>query len=201
MTIFVNYFSISCLCLVWLVTLLLYSACTLLMQFTCFDKKVKAAIFGDFIGNRSYNLYCICPLCHHCSCLTVFSEIWQDVWPHPSILLYVFASPICVQQDKSKWKLLGRDFSGLLHFYFLNFVSDCCWPRYDCEWRMMPVSQEHRVLLTGTPLQNNVEELYSLLSFLEPKQFTSSDAFMADFGKLESEAQVDKLKAVSVWEF
>jgi len=53
------------------------------------------------------------------------------------------------------------------------------------------------VLLTGTPLQNNVEELYSLLSFLEPKQFASSEAFMAEFGKLESEAQVDKLKAVS----
>lgn len=59
------------------------------------------------------------------------------------------------------------------------------------------VNQEHRVLLTGTPLQNNVEELYSLLSFLEPKQFASSEAFMADFGKLETEAQVDKLKAVS----
>jgi SNF2 family DNA or RNA helicase len=53
------------------------------------------------------------------------------------------------------------------------------------------------VLLTGTPLQNNVEELYSLLYFLEPKQFTSSEAFMADFGKLESETQVEKLKAVS----
>ena len=53
------------------------------------------------------------------------------------------------------------------------------------------------MLLTGTPLQNNVEELYSLLSFLEPKQFASSEAFMADFGKLESETQVDKLKAVS----
>lgn len=52
------------------------------------------------------------------------------------------------------------------------------------------------MLLTGTPLQNNVEELYSLLSFLEPKQFASSEAFMAEFGKLETEAQVDKLKAV-----
>jgi len=63
---------------------------------------------------------------------------------------------------------------------------------------MYIVLQEHRVLLTGTPLQNNVEELYSLLSFLEPKQFASSEAFMADFGKLESEAQVDKLKAVNL---
>jgi SNF2 family DNA or RNA helicase len=53
------------------------------------------------------------------------------------------------------------------------------------------------VLLSGTPLQNNVEELFSLLNFLEPSQFSSSDAFLAEFGKLETEEQVDKLKAVS----
>ena len=56
---------------------------------------------------------------------------------------------------------------------------------------------EHRVLLTGTPLQNNVEELFSLLNFLEPKQFSSQESFMTDFGNLQSEGQVDKLKAVS----
>ena len=52
------------------------------------------------------------------------------------------------------------------------------------------------MLLTGTPLQNNVDELFSLLSFLEPRQFSSSEAFMAEFGRLETESQVDKLKAV-----
>lgn len=55
---------------------------------------------------------------------------------------------------------------------------------------------EHRVLLTGTPLQNNVEELFSLLHFLEPKQFNSSESFLADFGDLKSESQVNKLKEV-----
>ena len=51
-------------------------------------------------------------------------------------------------------------------------------------------------MLTGTPLQNNVDELFSLLSFLEPRQFSSSETFMAEFGRLETESQVDKLKAV-----
>lgn len=36
---------------------------------------------------------------------------------------------------------------------------------------------EHRLLLTGTPLQNNLAELWSLLNFLLPKVFNSSDEF------------------------
>lgn len=53
------------------------------------------------------------------------------------------------------------------------------------------------MLLSGTPLQNNVEELFSLLNFLEPEQFKSSVEFMGEFGNLQTEGQVDKLKAVS----
>lgn len=55
---------------------------------------------------------------------------------------------------------------------------------------------EHKVLLTGTPLQNNVEELFSLLNFLEPQQFHSSQEFMQDFGDLKTDTQVQKLQAV-----
>jgi len=58
------------------------------------------------------------------------------------------------------------------------------------------LDMEHRVLLTGTPLQNNVEELFSLLNFLEPVQFASSDQFLAEFGDLKTEDQVEKLKAI-----
>lgn len=52
------------------------------------------------------------------------------------------------------------------------------------------------MLLTGTPLQNNVEELFALLNFLEPEQFNSAEQFLSDFGDLKSEDQVDKLKAI-----
>ncbi|XP_077502433.1 chromodomain helicase DNA binding protein kismet isoform X3 [Amblyomma americanum] len=55
---------------------------------------------------------------------------------------------------------------------------------------------EHSVLLTGTPLQNNVEELFSLLNFLEPSRFSSTETFMEEFGDLKTEGQVDKLKAL-----
>ncbi|CAB3231113.1 unnamed protein product [Arctia plantaginis] len=55
---------------------------------------------------------------------------------------------------------------------------------------------EHRVLLSGTPLQNNVNELFSLLNFLEPSQFSSSDAFLNEFGQLKTESEVLKLQAL-----
>jgi len=50
--------------------------------------------------------------------------------------------------------------------------------------------QEHKVLLTGTPLQNNVEELFALLSFLQPETFNSQQAFSLEFGNLKDNAQV-----------
>ncbi len=55
---------------------------------------------------------------------------------------------------------------------------------------------ESRLLLSGTPLQNNVHELFSLLSFLEPLQFSSQDAFVKDFGDMQNEEQVKKLQAI-----
>ncbi|KAL4658748.1 chromodomain-helicase-DNA-binding protein 9-like isoform X1 [Arapaima gigas] len=58
------------------------------------------------------------------------------------------------------------------------------------------MSLEHKVLLTGTPLQNTVEELFSLLHFLEPICFPSEATFMQEFGDLKTEEQVQKLQAI-----
>ncbi|XP_076003529.1 chromodomain-helicase-DNA-binding protein 6 isoform X3 [Genypterus blacodes] len=55
---------------------------------------------------------------------------------------------------------------------------------------------EHKVLLTGTPLQNSVEELFSLLNFLEPLQFPSESLFLEEFGDLKTDEQVKKLQAI-----
>jgi SWI/SNF-related matrix-associated actin-dependent regulator of chromatin subfamily A member 5 len=46
-----------------------------------------------------------------------------------------------------------------------------------------------RLLLTGTPLQNDVVELWSLLNFLMPTLFESKDDFQAwfDFSKYEQD--------------
>ena len=39
------------------------------------------------------------------------------------------------------------------------------------------LKSEHRLLLTGTPLQNNVSELWSLLNFMMPHLFKSAEEF------------------------
>ncbi len=51
------------------------------------------------------------------------------------------------------------------------------------------------VLLTGTPLQNDITELWSLLNMVDPAGFASLDAFNAEFGDLKETHQVTALQA------
>ncbi|KAF9911379.1 choline dehydrogenase 7 [Linnemannia zychae] len=53
---------------------------------------------------------------------------------------------------------------------------------------------EHRVLLTGTPLQNSLDELFALLNFLEPTRFANEKMFLQEYGNLKTAAEVDKLQ-------
>ncbi|KAJ8871780.1 hypothetical protein PR048_028120 [Dryococelus australis] len=86
-------------------------------------------------------------------------------------------------------------------------------------WRYMVIDEAHRIkneksklseivrefkttnrlLLTGTPLQNNLHELWSLLNFLLPEVFSSSDDFDAWFNTnsfLGDNSLVERLHAV-----
>ncbi|EGF78368.1 hypothetical protein BATDEDRAFT_35805 [Batrachochytrium dendrobatidis JAM81] len=57
-------------------------------------------------------------------------------------------------------------------------------------------TMEHRVLLTGTPLQNSLDELWALLNFLEPHKFASETDFRLNYASLNSAADVEKLQNV-----
>jgi chromodomain-helicase-DNA-binding protein 7 len=50
------------------------------------------------------------------------------------------------------------------------------------------------VLMTGTPLQNNTEELWSLLNFIEPVHFSDMHKFASAYGDLATSEQVVALQ-------
>jgi SNF2 family DNA or RNA helicase len=52
----------------------------------------------------------------------------------------------------------------------------------------------HKVLLTATPLQNSLLELYGLISFVDERVFGDLDSFRAQFGQLKEAASFDALK-------
>eukprot|EP00850_Spirogloea_muscicola_P020308 SM000212S06901 [mRNA] locus=s212:113572:124037:+ [translate_table: standard] len=52
---------------------------------------------------------------------------------------------------------------------------------------------QHRILLTGTPLQNNLDELFMLMHFLDATKFSSLEHFKSEFKDLGQEEQVGRL--------
>ncbi|KAL6058337.1 Chromodomain-helicase-DNA-binding protein 9 [Balamuthia mandrillaris] len=55
---------------------------------------------------------------------------------------------------------------------------------------------KHKLILTGTPMQNHIEELWTMLHFLEPRKFASSQPFLAKFGNIKTSKQIKELHRV-----
>jgi hypothetical protein len=60
---------------------------------------------------------------------------------------------------------------------------------------LVRVDTSHRVLLTGTPLQNSLQELFYLMNFLEPDKFGDVEQFKAAYATLNDK---DKVGGASV---
>ncbi|TKR71709.1 hypothetical protein L596_019263 [Steinernema carpocapsae] len=54
----------------------------------------------------------------------------------------------------------------------------------------------YRLLLTGTPLQNNLEELFHLLNFLSADRFNDLESFTREFAEISKEDQIQKLHSL-----
>jgi len=52
---------------------------------------------------------------------------------------------------------------------------------------------KHKILLTGTPIQNSMQELHSLLSFVSPDLFHDVEVFLEKYGDMKSKDRIDEL--------
>ncbi|MBN3288763.1 CHD1L protein, partial [Polyodon spathula] len=101
------------------------------------------------------------------------------------------------------------DFHILLTTYEICIRDACFLKRFD--WRVLVVDEAHRLknqnsllhkmlsefsvgftlLLTGTPVQNSLQELFSLLSFIEPQVFPEHEAegFVTSYKDVETQKE------------
>ncbi|KAI4461491.1 chromodomain-helicase-dna-binding protein 3-related-related [Holotrichia oblita] len=111
----------------------------------------------------------------------------------------------------SKIRSSSIKFNVLLTSYELISIDAACLGSID--WAVLVVDEAHRLksnqskffrllagyniayklLLTGTPLQNNLEELFHLLNFLNSNKFNDLAAFQNEFADISKEDQVKKL--------
>lgn len=111
----------------------------------------------------------------------------------------------------SKFKAGSMKFNVLLTSYELISIDHACLGSID--WAVLVVDEAHRLksnqskffrilnnyniayklLLTGTPLQNNLEELFHLLNFLSKDKFNDLTAFQSEFADVSKEEQVKRL--------
>ena len=52
---------------------------------------------------------------------------------------------------------------------------------------------ESTLLLTGTPIQNNMQEMWTLLNIVDPDSFDDVDEFLDRYGDIKSKDRVDEL--------
>eukprot|EP01129_Flabellula_baltica_P012836 TRINITY_DN5859_c0_g2_i2.p1 TRINITY_DN5859_c0_g2~~TRINITY_DN5859_c0_g2_i2.p1 ORF type:complete len:1191 (-),score=312.01 TRINITY_DN5859_c0_g2_i2:660-4232(-) len=55
---------------------------------------------------------------------------------------------------------------------------------------------DHCLLLTGTPIQNDTSELWTLLNFIDSENFSSLSTFSEKYGTLNTKEQIDELQEV-----
>ena len=80
---------------------------------------------------------------------------------------------------------------------FLYIVVDEAHRLKNKQTKTLSMLQEHPckriLLLTGTPIQNNTKELFTIMNFIESDRFPSLETFMEDYGNLETAEQVSRL--------
>jgi len=98
------------------------------------------------------------------------------------------------------YEMVNFDKNALGKIEWSAVVVDEAHKLKNCEGKLFSelslFKKQKTLLLTGTPLQNNVGELWSLLKFVDPQRFADREKFEKVFGNISTAKHVDALHAV-----
>ena len=83
-----------------------------------------------------------------------------------------------------EWECLVVDEAQKLKNFNSKLATNLRDQRFDFKFKL---------LLTGTPIQNSMEELFALLNFIDPELFPDCDEFMEKYGDIKSKEKIDQL--------
>ncbi|KAG0304198.1 hypothetical protein BGZ98_005812 [Dissophora globulifera] len=120
-------------------------------------------------------------------------EMRQEFDEDPSYNVVVTTYTIATGNTDERKFLSRRHFKGII-LDEGHMIKNCTSVRYK---QLMSIKTDFRLLLTGTPLQNNLEELLSLLVFIMPKLFAEHEEVLRTMFKVKVDATSEKSTLLS----
>ena len=126
-----------------------------------------------------------------------FSELWSEHGEF-DVVVTTYNMVSGSKDDRSFLRKLKFDYMILDEGHMVKNVSS---QRYK---HLMSIKTPYRLLLTGTPLQNNLQELMALLMFIMPELFAENEevllrVFSMKTGDLSDLTKRRIAKAVSIF--